>query len=67
VNLGPDLDCLLDHVVDYECAKDELARHDEVVKVSHVANQLHRLERGGGDDAPGSGELKHDPETMCRL
>ena len=56
-----DLQDLLDDVVDDEGDKDELARHDEVVRGVDVAQELDRAEVGVGEDAAGGRELKCDP------
>ena len=61
------LDPLLDDVVEEEAAEEELAGEHEVVEVRHVADQLHRLEVGGGEHAARGRKLEHDPEVFVRI
>ena len=57
----PDLDDLLDQVVDDVAGQDQLAGHHEVVERGHVAQQLHRSERQRRQHPARRGELEHDP------
>ena len=59
-----DLEELLDHVVEDEEREDRLARHDEVVPRSDVADQLHRAEvpRRNGT----ASRREFDQQSACR-
>ena len=57
----PDLNDLLDDVVDDEGAVDELARHDKVVLGIDVAKELDGVEVQLGQHTTGRGKFKEDP------
>ena len=54
-----DLNDFLHHVVEDEEHEDTLAGHDEVVHHRHVADQFHRTEVKGRDDAASRRELQY--------
>ena len=56
----PDLNHLLNEVVDDVSSEDEFTCHDKVVQGSHIAEEFHSAEGERGNHAASRRELKHN-------